>query len=223
MLEQATFALHVVAMVLAVAVTRRRPEHRPVAAFLGAGVFANTIRLLIKLYVLTPARESMRAVGLDPVAVPFAGWTRAAFHVESALFVGWSAGLAALALWVLLRRRPWPIALAWMAVVAALVLTYPVARGAVLREWYLGVHLVSLTVATGCLVMWFARLPRPTLPTMVTGFLIGTELISLAVGPWRGSLFSTWDFAQAAYSTLYVAISILQGGALWFTPTRSPQ
>jgi len=84
------------AAMMAVPVAGARREYRPIAVFLVGTTIANVARLAIISYVLNPARDVMRAAGLDPAMVPFTGRAEVATDVEHALFLLWPAGIAAL-------------------------------------------------------------------------------------------------------------------------------
>jgi hypothetical protein len=219
-----TIGFHVVAGLLAVAVTRHRAEYRPTALFLlGTGsvdVALTTIRELI----ISPARTTMRTAGLDPAAVPWTGSVRIAFHLHEALFLTWHAGIAALALTVFTKLRPWPVAILWAAASLTLALTYPITRGEVLRRVYLAADLAALAVAVASFASWFRR-RRPgqglTFPQLIATSIFTMELGALFVGAWRWNIFENWSLSQVVYATLYAGCIFLQGAVLWITPSPS--
>ena len=192
-------------------VARRRAEYRPIAVFLAVVAVANLAKMAIRLGVLVPAREAG--------AVPFTGWVRVASHVESALFLLWMAGLAALALAVYLGRRPWPVAVGWAAAVALLALVFPHARGDELRRLYLAAELAALVVALGSMVQWLiTRREPPRLPHVIVAILVAVDLAGLVVGPWRWGLFAGWNLAQVAYCVMYASMIALQLAVVWLMP-----
>ncbi|HSO00733.1 MAG TPA: hypothetical protein VLS89_20715, partial [Candidatus Nanopelagicales bacterium] len=136
-----TSGLQLLAAITAVMVARSRQDYRPVALFLGAMVVANAVKTAIRLGVLVPARSAG--------AVPFKGWIWAAAQAESALFLSWFAGFAALAVAVFLGRRAWLGLVGWGAAVLVLVLGFPDARGDTLRRYYLGWQLAALATSLG--------------------------------------------------------------------------
>lgn len=63
----------IVAATVAVFVARRRADYRPIAWFLAAQTIGNFVRFALVALVLAPARERLRAAGIDPALVPFTG------------------------------------------------------------------------------------------------------------------------------------------------------
>lgn len=207
MTQLGAFALfvRVAAPIFALAVARRRAAHIPVALFLVITLISDWARWALNSGPLT-------------VSGPYHGSTRALFHLEQALFLSWPIGVAALSVHVLFKRRAWPVLLAYLAVLGALVATYPELRGAPLRRAYLGVELACLTVAVGSSVHWWWRRQRSTIGEVTTLILVIVELTTL-LGPYSGNLFSSWDRAQVMYATLYVVLTAAQGVALWDSST----
>jgi hypothetical protein len=208
-----TLGLHVIAGLLAVPVARyRRPEYRPTALFLFATALVDV--------VLTPVRELI----ISPAVAPLSGGVRIAFHLYEALFLTWHAGLAALALVVFTKLRPWPVAIVWAAASLTLALTYPITRGDVLRRVYLAADLSALAVAVASFASWFRR-RRPgqgfTFPQFIATLIFAIELGALFVGAWRWNIFENWSLSQVAYATLYASCIFLQGAILWITPSPS--
>jgi hypothetical protein len=188
-------------------VAARRSEHRPVALFLTLSLGADLGRWGLTALVLIP--ERVRSGG-----APFTGWYRVACDIDPALFLAGQAGLAALAMWVFLRRRPWPVAVAWAVAVAALVVTYPTTRGAVLQRCYLAAELATVAVVAGCYVMWWWRREKPSFSNVCT-LLLGSGQVAILIGPYSRNIFTSWDIAQAMYATIYVVLFLLHGGILW--------
>jgi hypothetical protein len=219
-----TLSLHCLAGLLALSVARHRPPHRPVALFLFVTAITDIIHTALGRLVLWPALDLVRAAGLDPARIPFTGWVRVTVHVDQALFLTWHAGLAALALVVFTKLRPWPVAILWVAASLALALTYPITRGEVLRRVYLAADLIALAVAVASFASWFRR-RRPgqgfTFPQLIATLIFAIELGALFVGAWRWNIFENWSLSQAAYATLYAACIFLQGAVLWITPSPS--
>jgi hypothetical protein len=82
----------------AILLARRRSEYAPIAWLLGFAVVADIVRPALTLLILAPARELS--------GLPYTGPARVAFHVTQALFVGWSAGIVAVALRCFTGCRP---------------------------------------------------------------------------------------------------------------------
>ena len=216
-----TLTLEITAAALAVVCARKHSEHRPVAAFLAGAVATDLTRLALQEWIIRPAREALLAAGIEPATVPLTGWPRVAFHLDSALFLSWFAALAALSLWVFLRRRPWPVAIVHGLAVTALVLSYPTIRYDTLLQFYLAAQLATLTVGLGALGPWLGR-ASPRLPQVVTSCILMVDLAGIVAGPWRFGLFgAAWSFAQVMYSALYAVLIVVQTGALWTSPSFS--
>lgn len=216
-----TLSFEITAALSAALVAWKRPEHRPVALFLGLCAVANDLaRLALQRWAIVPARDAMRAAGLDPVSTPFTGWARVACDVEGALFLLWPAGLAALSVWLFAKRRPWAVLAAYLLAVAVLVIGHPIFRYGGLRKAYLFAELAALMVSVGAFLRWF-RTEAPRLPHVVASCILTIDLGLLLLGPWKHGLFDAWSLAQVMYSALYGVIVILQLGALWITPSLS--
>src|SRR5262249_11533254 len=141
-----TLGFHGLAGLLAPAVARRRPEYRPVAFFLAGTAIADVIYGQLVFLVLEPATTAMRDLGLDPDITPLDGWARVVANIATAIFLSWYAGLAALALAVFARRRPWHVAVLWAVTSIALAVGYPATRGEFRRHVYLAADLIALAV-----------------------------------------------------------------------------
>jgi hypothetical protein len=211
----ATTVLQAFAALFALALARRRADHRPVALFLAGMTLASALRWALRTFMILSAQA------LDPGA-PLHGLARAAAHMDHALFLLWPAGIAALMLAVYLGRRPWPIAVIWVLAVVAIVASYPEGR-AWHSQGYLAAELGALLVSTGVFLQWVARREGMTPPRLSALFIAGIDFATL-LGPYRSNLFVTWNLAQAMYAVLYAVLIAVQGGALWMSlkPSRSP-
>ena len=109
-------ALEFLAACLAAVVAKQRLETRPIAMCLVIIAVADLIRLAISPWLGGSGR-------------PFTGWQRLLFHIEQALFLTWPAGLAATCSYVFLRRRPRPVFVLYLIIVAVLIVGYPAIRG----------------------------------------------------------------------------------------------
>ncbi|WP_437800190.1 hypothetical protein [Sorangium sp. So ce693] len=203
----ALYALSALATVLACVVARHRPEHRPIALLLGYGFASDVVRRVIRLGVLAPARAEV-------AGAPFTGWVRFAFHIESALFVGWMAGVAALAVFIFGRRRPWGVLAVYVVVVAVLAAGYPTFRGELLGKAYLALELAALCTSVGCLLLWFLGRERGKTQHLAAGFIVIAETLML-VGPFRMGIFSAWDLARSILIALYISLVPVEGVAIW--------
>jgi hypothetical protein len=174
---------------------------------------ANLARRALRVLVLAPAREALRAQGLDPAAVPFTGLPRVACDIDGALFIAWPAGIAALAVWTFTKRRPWGVIVAYAVAVSFMVATYP--RGVDLQRFYLAVELSSMCVSLGCLLIWFRSHERVSLQTLAAGIIVSVELAMVSGGPYLGDIFLTWHRAQQILVVLFMAIIAVHAVSIW--------
>jgi len=225
-LDTLALGFHAAAAVAALGMARRHREQRPVALFLALTLAADVGAWGIRLGYLDPARATLRAAGVDPLVTPWTGSARVAFHAFQGLWLIWAASIAGLALVTLGRRRAWPAAVGWAAALGALVVTYPVTRGALLQRCYLGGELIALAVGARYGLEWFARLasrraPAPSRPAIIAGasalVIVAIELCGVAVGAWRGDIFTDWRLSQITYAVEYAVLFALQigGGFTW--------
>jgi hypothetical protein len=211
-----SYVLSALATVLAWAVCKGRAEHRPVATLLTFGLASDLVQRALKAHLLTPGYA---ALGRAPAT----GWLLVARDVDHSLFLAWPAGLAAMVLWVYLKRRPWPILLGYAAAVLVIVvLGYPEIRGEQLRSPFLGFQLACLTLAIGAFLHWIAfRKDPPSATHWMAILMVGTEAVGIIAGPWRLGLFTSWNLAQIGYCIQYTALSAIQGVLLWMMPSSS--
>lgn len=201
------FVLQVVAAALAGVVARGRPEHRPVALFLGGMTVAAAARWVLLTWWVVPFQATF------PDA-PLTGGALIAAHVDTALWLAWPAGLAAMAIAVYLRRRPWVVLGAWVVATGAIMAAYPATRGDTLRRCYLAALLLSLVASFGSIGTWARKRESMTLPRACVLLVVLFETSTL-FGPWLGDPFATWWKAQILYAMLYGGLIALQGGSLW--------
>lgn len=211
---------HAAAAVVAVCIGFRTREHRPLAFFLGFTAIADGSACTVQDLFLKPAR-----LALGP-GVPYGSDVRVAFHASQALFLSWPAGLAALAL-VARGRRPWVVFAVWAIILAVLIATYPDVRGAALQRWYFAVELGALVVGLRYAAGWLRRVAsrdKPTLSSaeilagLCTLILVAVDMTGVAVGAWRGDIFTDWHLSQVSYSVEYAVLIVLQiGGTTWGT------
>jgi hypothetical protein len=207
------FALAAVAALFAWAVAGRRPHHRPIAWFLSVTLAADLVRQGLRDLILIPGYAARGGL-------PGTGWLRVAFHLEQALFVLWPIGIAALAGWTFLGRRPWPLLPVYVTVIVLLVLGYPTLRDTLLRPVYLGVELGSLCLALGCFLTWYLSDRPRTFEHLVVGLIVGLEAAQVTGGPYRVDVFRDWDRAWAVLLVLFSSICILEAWA-WFRSKRT--
>jgi hypothetical protein len=199
------YVIAILAAVLAVAVARRRAEHRPVAMFLGVMVAIDLARL---------ARRYLYPI--DAAPHPHVGLARLVFHADEAGFLAWPFGLVALALVIFGARRPWPVLVAYLVTLAGLVALYPspYVRTDGLQRVYLAAFLASFMVYIAALARWGAL--RATPSSEHAAFLILGALDLARLLAFRGSIFEQWAaYALPVNAVCYGLISAVQGGFLW--------
>lgn len=85
---------------------------------------SNLIRIPVQRFVLNPARVALGAE--PPYPWPMRGW----YFVELATRIAAPFAVTAAALFIFVRRSPWPVALGWVAASAYLCAMYPELRRA---------------------------------------------------------------------------------------------
>jgi hypothetical protein len=199
------YALKILAAVMAAGVARVRREYAPVAVALIVSTAADLLRL-----VLSPWLAYSRAVISGSSSITLI----AVRDLDTALWLTWPAGLAASAVVVFLRRKPWGVAIVWATLSIALAAVYPWSRGEHLRQTYLAAELAAQAIALGGAIVWTARRDPPHVEHAALALLLATELGTLIAGPWR-AIFTTWRIAQLMYVGAFAALVVVQGGALW--------
>jgi hypothetical protein len=151
----------------------------------------------------------------SPGNLPLLGVARVLFHVEEAGYLMEPIGIAAASVVVFLGRKPWPLFLVWALLVAGLVLTYPLTRGAVLRQVYLGIELAALVVAIGAIGTWVRRREPADPHHAAMGLVVAIDLVIILLGPWRYPLGVRWDLALYGEIILFGILILVQGGVLY--------
>ncbi len=173
----------------------RRPRgYRPVAIFLVGMTAATWARALLAPLLIDAAR-------------PRIGLSRVAFQVSDALFLAWPAAVAALAIVVFTRRRAWPVAMVWAALVGGLAGTYPALHGEALTRWTYGaVTLVACAAGAVAFMLWL-RLRLAPDAAHVAALLILSSTGATLVGPDLGDVGARWDIARWLFIGLYLALT----------------
>lgn len=184
-------------------------EHRlrPALALLLGGLAADVLREALGAYVLRPERAL-----LGP-GVPYAGWTRAAFHLDQALFLAWPFGVLALSWWAW-RRSGFAVQLilaAWLINVHALASRYPALRGEALGHAY---GLLAAFCAALSLCAVALRRERAGALQLVSLLLVAGECATLA-GPYLGRPFETWGLGQATWTFVFAAAALAALSGRW--------
>ena len=192
-----------VAFISAFLLARRQREYAPVAWLLGGSLVADGVALTLTLLVLVPAR----AVG----AVPYTGSARIAFHITQALFVGWSAGISALAVHTFARRRAWVVALVYAVVVAAIAAAYPELRRERLQSAYLAITLIAIAASIGAIAVWWRNKPTaPPRPVQIAAALFVLFEFGALLGPYAAGMIDVnWPIANGLHMGLDVGLTLL--------------
>jgi hypothetical protein len=198
----AVYAVRFLTLGAAVVLARRRTQYAVIAWFLGAVTAADTLRTT-RLLVF-----GMR----PPGSPPYVGLERVAFHIgEKASFIAFPLGVAALAIHLLAKRRAWPIAIAYVAVVAVLIVGYPLGlRREPLQSFYLGVTLASLVVSLGAAAVWWRARTPTTPPETATLLMVVAQGATIAAPYALGLIDVTWPAAQGLYVAIYALLFALE-------------
>ena len=198
------FTLSTAATLLAWMVARRRASYLPVAWLLTFQLCDDLIRQALRDFVFAPWYPKLGGA-------PATGWLRVAAHLEQTLFLSWRVAIAALAIWIFGKRKPWLVVPVFAAVVLALIVSYPATRGPLLQKVYLGVELAVLCVSIVFFFRWyFGRVPW-TPEHIVTALIIALESAMITGGPYGTIIWVNWDKAWAILLVLYTAIIITEG------------
>lgn len=221
----ALVALELAALVLAELLHRRRP-HPPHAH--------RALLVLLAFAALNEvATEALHAI-FRGAPRPLGGVVRGLYHVETALVLGWPALLAVTA-WRVFHELPGHriagrsldappvikravfldlIAGAWLGLVAAMALLYPLdppGSGAPRTKLLLHVgELAGVAAAAGAIVTAWTPPVRWSRPAVVVGLLWSVELAVALLGPWAHNVFTDWDkLARVPYVLGFTATGLL--------------
>jgi hypothetical protein len=159
---------------------------------------------------------------------PFAGLVRAAYHLETALVLGWPA-LLVTAAWRVFdvprwdrasgrRVRPsdgvwagWGVLGCWVVVAGGMALRYPMGRTWTTRTLHL--FEVACVLCAGGAVVRAWRREWGTAQVSVL-LLVGVELAVGTIGPFVRDPFADWRLASCSYLIGFVCLAALQAHAL---------
>lgn len=147
---------------------------------------------------------------------PFVGAVRVAYHLETAIILGWPALLAAASWRVFawkVEGRPAFLAIgaAWAVVAAGLVVRFPVGRAWTARTLH-GFELVAVAFAMVPVARAWRR-PWGTAHASVL-LLVAVELSVALIGPFVRNPFADWRLASLAYLIGFVSLAALQAHAV---------
>jgi hypothetical protein len=202
------YIMSAVAVVLAWIVTSRHKPHKPFAVLLSVGgLLCDTAAWALQRWALPPPNVD---------GPPLKGWTRLAGDADSALFLAWPAGIAALAMHTLARRSIRPVVIGYLATLTALIVGYPTLRGELLAKVYLAAELAAAFIGVMSFVAFRRRGDAWTVTTICTSIVVAGHLGVSVAGPYRFGLFGqAWTLAQAGYLLVYAVVILFQVGKLW--------
>jgi len=203
----ALLALEVASLVGAIRLARlERDDHRPVVLLLAYALVDELVLEVLHRAVFAGAPR------------PFTGWTRVAYHVETAIFLGWPALLAATSwgvfAWAPKNKLPRDvIAASWIGAVIALAGLFPLPAGLTAPT----LHALQGVAVAGALaavpVGW--RRPWGTKHAVVL-VLVAIELAVATIGPFVRSPFEDWHLARVGYAIGFAAVA----GLYWQATRR---
>ncbi len=212
LLSLAHLILEIALAPVAFLASRREKALRPLAAFAAFLAASDVLRQLLRPVFVHAHR-------------PLVGGVRVLAHLDEALFFGWYAVLAAVAIFYFLRMRPLLVLAGW---VAAWVwcLNYPYVSGVRLRNVY---HLATLV---GASLMWVAilggialrRTGKGSLAHFVVGVFAVSEATTIATS-LSPDYMQRWPMIHYA-GTAAIAAAIAGHGYWWFfrrPPPATPE
>lgn len=210
----AFYGLMAGAAVLAWVLTLRRPEHRPVAMLLTAGLVLDVGLGVLGQTVVAPIRASLG------VAVPWTGWAEAVAVLYNAVALAWPFALLAASLAVFTRRSPWFAFAGWGLAVALFAVLHPIAGDGSQARFLTFGELFPALVSAVLVVFAYRSARRPASSAeFALAVIVAAEVVSL-LGAWRVGLFQGWPVTQGLYMVVYATLVIAQGRFLW-TPQPS--
>jgi hypothetical protein len=175
---------------------RRIPDHNDIVALARFALAADVLG------------HGIRGAFLAGAPRPFEGAARGAYHVETALVVGWPIALALVA-WRRFggERIPAVPVGAWVGLTVGHVLVWPLSR----RQTSTLLFAVELAaVAWGGLCAFLAWPKRWTSVHGVVLFLLGAEVVVATLGPFLTDVFRDWSVARILYAYTF------SGLAAWY-------
>jgi membrane-associated HD superfamily phosphohydrolase len=191
------------AAISAVALAWRRADHRTLAAFFGWLVGIEILRS-----VLNQRYGLIRPLG----SPPFTGAACVATHVNQAIELSWSAGIAIVVLLAFQQRR-WLAALvilSWAGAVAYLATHYPEIRGNALAQVYLAAELIAIAIAAASIITWTWRREPPTPARIGILCVCVADVVTLIAGAYAWGFWMHWDLNQIAFALTYATIAVYQ-------------
>lgn len=188
-------------------VIARRSLYTPVAVLLTWFTASNLIRVLVQHFMLVPARAALGAE--PPYPWPMRGW----YFVELAMRTAAPFAVIAAALFVFLRRSPWPAVVGWVAASAYLCAMYPELRRVpqARAEAWIGLACWTTSVGAGWLGHFRRRVDiRECYVPMA--LVLATDAAILFVVQFGRYPERDWGPARVAQGTVFAALLLYQ---LW--------
>ena len=194
----AAFALASLALVKA---ARGDQSLKPACLSVSLGFLLDVLRKVIQEVVLVPAREAGK--------VPFEGSTRAWFHADQFMFLGWRAVMLGLVAWTFVRVPAWIPASTWAIVSFAFAGSYPALRQDPLLQAYGWVTVSCILLSLACVAAGTYARPSEKVgrPHLVALLLTAGETCSL-FGPWLGRPYENWPLAQISWTFFFLLVVI---------------
>lgn len=200
-----SWAAQTVVIALAFILARRRPQHRPFAAWAAVVLVADI------------ARHFLNAGPLDAPR-PYSGALRALFHLDQALWLTEPVGLAAVCWSAFLLSRPWMPLLAGVAAWTALAIGYPWPfRGALLGTAYALIQALAVLASGIAMAVWTRRKahPRPEHACALFAAGLTCALFSGPYAPNAPEPFGDWTYAELVYLSIWAALALIQAFSIW--------
>ncbi len=217
------------AFVLSLLAARRLPALRVLAALCAFALLAD---LTLGFHDLETGRGWGIAHHLAALTKPVHGWSRLAYHLETALVLGWPA-LVTAAAWrtfgasrvhprtlVVSPPPPGPplaILLAWLTLTLALALAFPLPRDLTAPTLHLWEGLCVVVAGVAIARAWLRKGTAWDGAHYPVGLLVVVELAIVTVGPFAaGDPFGDWSTtATPAYLCSFSLLSLYLAGCLW--------
>ncbi len=219
-LGDAAFGSEVAVAALAGAAALRRRNLWGAASLFGVAVATDVARRAIWVHWIAPKMAVFVEQGTRPP--PLTGWLRVAGHVDQALFLLWPAGVAALAVGVLMARPRAALAVGaglWAPSVAVFAGAYPWLRFERQAAALQIVHVTCLSAALFALAFWMRRrVPRalergPYATEVVTVLTIALDAL-VAFRAYADRVANGWPIAQSVQLVLHIIVALILAGVL---------
>jgi hypothetical protein len=204
--EGVATALLAVCAALALAVARRSPEHRPLAAALCGLLGASLILIGLHHVLVGP--------------VPFTGWLRAGMRLEIALRVLWRWAVAAALWWTLgSRRGAWACLGVGAAIALGCAAAYPWLRQERLFTAYAWIHFAASSASLLAVLAQLVSPRRIPKGAEVPALILASGSAAQTFGAWfAGTPVQDWYLARLGSVIIYAVLSLV---LLWQAPRHA--